>query len=89
MSVSDKFRVENPKDWSNETLSRLLLELSREHIPNDMVRHRAIIQALTILNEQNNREFKKLDRRNLFLTWLVVLLTITQVILGVMQIFYQ
>lgn len=87
MSVSDKFRTENPKEWSNEILSELLLELSRENIPNEYVRHRAIIQALTILNEQNNREFKKLDNRNLVLTWIVIFLTVTQVVLGIVQIF--
>lgn len=89
MSVSDKFRTENPKDWDNNTLSELLLELSRKHIPNDMVRHRAIIQALTILNEQNKREFKKLERRNLVLTVVVIILTITQVLIGLVQIFIK
>jgi hypothetical protein len=86
MSVSDKFRSENPKDWDNDTLSELLLELSREHIPNDMVRHRAIIQALTILNEQNRRQFKKLEKRNLILTIAVIVLTIIQVLIGFIQI---
>lgn len=87
MSASDKFRVENPKDWDDDTLSGLLLELSREHIQNDMVRHRAIIQALAILNEQNRREFKKLDRRNLVLTIIVVVLTVVQILIGLAQIF--
>lgn len=87
MSVSDKFRAENPKDWNDDTLSDLLLELSRGHIENDMVRHRAIIQALAILNEQNRREFKKLDKRNLLLTIAVVILTVMQVLIGLTQIF--
>lgn len=88
MSVSDKFATENIKEWSDDTLSELMLELSREHIQNDMVRHRAIIQALTILNEQNKREFKKLEKRNLILTILVVVLTAVQVLIGFFQIFY-
>jgi hypothetical protein len=86
MDVSDKFRIEKPKDWDNNTLSELLLELSREHIPNDMVRHRAIIQALTILNEQNRRQFCKLEKRNLILTIAVIVLTVMQVSIGFIQI---
>lgn len=87
MSVSDKFRTENIKNWDNQTLDQLMLELTREHIPNDMVRHRAIIQALAILNEQNSRQFKKLEKRNFILTVIVITLTIVQVLIGLIQIF--
>lgn len=87
MSVYEKFKEKNIKDWDDKTLDDLMSELSIEFIQNDMVRHRAIVQALAILNEKNSREYKKLDNRNLILTILVIALTIIQVILGLVQIF--
>jgi len=83
MSVSDKFRVENPQDWDDKMLAELLVELTQEHILNEMTRHRAIIQALTILNIQNQRHFDRIEKRNLILTWLIVALTVTSILMPI------
>ena len=85
MEVSDEFRTSNPENWKNEKLDEAILSLSREHIPNDMVRHRAIIQALTIINIKNQRHFDYIEKRNLILTWVIVGLTGVSITLSILQ----
>lgn len=85
MEVSDEFRTSNPEKWEDGKLNEALLSLSREHIPNDMVRHRAIIQALTIINIKNQRHFDYIEKRNLILTWVIVSLTGISITLSVLQ----
>jgi hypothetical protein len=62
-----------------ETLQRYLLHLSTEAIPNENVRHRAIIQALTINHIQMQRHIDKLNKRNTFLTVVVIILMVVTI----------
>lgn len=75
------------KNWGKEELQETLLELSREHILNPGVQHRAIIQALTILNIQNRRHIEEIEKRNRILTWVIVGLTAVSIILSGVELY--
>lgn len=89
INVSDlhiRFQNEDPNKWDDQTLTEILRELSYEHIENDMVRHRAIVQALTILSIQSQRHIDRIEKRNLLLTKLIIFLTITSIIISIIQL---
>jgi hypothetical protein len=82
--VSEKF-----EEWDDKKINKVLTLLCKEGVPNEMVRHRTIIQAVTLLNITNQREFSKIDKRNIFLTIIVLFLTFIQVVLAFVQIYHS
>lgn len=59
-----------------ETLQKYLSVLCTEPVPNELVRHREIIRALTINHLQIQRYINKLNTRNTILTCLIIFLTV-------------
>jgi hypothetical protein len=63
-----------------DKLQEYLMSLASEHVPNDMVRHRETIRALTINHVQMQRHIDKLNKQNTILQYLVIALTIASLI---------
>lgn len=72
---------------TDDNLDQALFELSTGYVPNDMVKHREIIRAITINSIKNQRHIDRIERRNEKLTYLIILLTVVSIILSVIQIF--
>lgn len=78
--ISSAFRDGKILTASEEELKKYLMSLCTEHIPNDMVRHRETIRALTINHIQMQRHIDKLNKQNTILQYLVIALTIASLI---------
>ena len=74
---------------SDENLNDALIELSTGHVPNDMVRHREIIRAITINTIKSQRHIDKIENRNTKLTYLIILLTVVSIILSILSFIFN
>ena len=73
---------------STDELRAYLIALNNQPLPNETTRHRDIIRGLTINHILLQRHIDEMQRRSLWLTWLVVLLTVTSTAFGGLQIWY-
>lgn len=74
--ISAQFEKGEVLNASDEKLQEYLMSLASGHVPNDMVRHREIIRALTINYIQMKRHIDGLNRRNSFTQYCVIALTV-------------
>lgn len=74
---------------TNEELDNALKELSTGHVPNDMVRHREIIRAITINTIRSQRHIDRIEARNQKLTYIIIALTATSIILSVLTFLFN
>jgi hypothetical protein len=74
---------------TEETLQKYLASLCTERVPNEEVRHREIIKALTINHIQMQRHIDKLNKRNTILTYFVLFLSALVFISTIYQIYLQ
>ncbi|HOE15936.1 MAG TPA: hypothetical protein PLX02_01245 [Syntrophorhabdaceae bacterium] len=72
---------------SEERLQMYLKALSSDPIPNDMVRHREIIRALTINHIQMQRHVDSLNRKNNSIQIWIIILAGINIIVGFFQIY--
>lgn len=63
-----------------------LMELSVGYVPNEGVRHREIIRAITINTIMSQRHIDRIEKRNTYLTYLIIILTTVSTIIGVIGI---
>ena len=71
----------------DEKLQEYLRSLCSEDIPNDRVRHRETIRALTINHIQMQRHIDNLNRKNTWLQIVIIVLTIIFLFTAVIQIY--
>lgn len=86
--ISAQFAKGGVLTASDEKLQEYIMSLSSGHVPNDMVRHREIIRALTINHIQMKRHIDGLNKQNSFTQKCVIALTIAALIGTIVQIYY-
>ena len=79
------FESEEIFNASEETMQKYLASLCTERVPNEEVRHREIIKALTINHIQMYRHIDKLNKKNSFLQAIVIILTIAVLVAATIQ----
>lgn len=72
-------------DASDEELKNALKDLSTGNVSNETVRHREIIRGITINTIINQRYIDKLEYRNQLLSWVIIALTTTSIILSIIR----
>ncbi|MDP3014125.1 MAG: hypothetical protein Q8M92_07790 [Candidatus Subteraquimicrobiales bacterium] len=83
--ISATFRDGKILTASEEELQKYLMSLCSEHVPNDMVRHRETIRALTINHIQMQRHIDKLNKQNTVLQIIIIVLTVIVIITATVQ----
>lgn len=78
--ISAAFRDGTILTAKEEKLQEYLMSLCSEHVPNDMVRHRETIRALTINHIQMQRHIDNLDRKSSRLQKWVIALAVASLI---------
>jgi hypothetical protein len=73
----------------NAELDGALMELSTGFVPNDMVRHREIIRAITINTIKSQRHIDQIEAQNQKLTYIIIILTVVSVILSLSVLFFK
>lgn len=73
---------------SDEKLQEYIMSLSSGHVPNDMVRHREIIRALTINHIQMKRHIDGLNTQSNKTQRWVMALAVAALIGTIVQIYY-
>ena len=86
--ISAQFENGGVMAASDEKLQEYIMSLSSGHVPNDMVRHREIIRALTINHIQMKRHIDSLNRQSNKTQKWVMALAIASLIGTLAQVYY-
>ena len=87
MSLNEIFKDNKYRKMSDEELLDILSKLSSETIENEATKHRAIVRAVVISSELQQRHINRIEKRNTYLTYVIIGLTVASIVTSLLQIF--
>jgi hypothetical protein len=76
MSLNDIFQDNKYRNMTDNELLDVLSKLSSETILNEATKHRAIVRAIVLSSELQQRYVNRIEKRNTFLTIIIIVLTL-------------